>query len=283
VAKCEAGTSVKDSQKIADISQEESSAIDSEEIGNPELTAVILTFNEEANIVDCIESLRWTDRIVVIDCFSEDKTVVLAQAAGAEIETVAFENFAQQRNSALGLVESDWIFFVDADERGNAELGQEIRLRLVEGKEVAWYVPRHNYIFGKLTMGAGWYPDYQLRLFRRGFVRYERPVHEIAVVDGGIGYLANPIIHYNYRDTEHFHEKQRFYTDYDASVLYERGVRPKSYTYISQPLRQFVWRFFTLGGYKDGFHGVRLSLYMSYYEWLKYRRLNKLLSEPPVS
>jgi (heptosyl)LPS beta-1,4-glucosyltransferase len=248
-------------------------------IAVPGLTAIILTYNEAANIGDCIESLLWTDRVVVVDCFSEDETVELAQEAGAEIENVPFENFAQQRNAALDLVKSDWVYFVDADERGSDAQGEEIRLRLSEHKEVAWYVPRHNYIFGKLTLGAGWFPDYQMRLFRQGFVRYERPVHEVAVVDGAIGYLTHPLIHYNYLDTVHFHEKQRFYTEYDASVLKERGIHPKPYTYLTQPLRQFWWRFVALKGYRDGFHGLRLSLYMSYYEWLKYRHVDRMWHE----
>ncbi len=265
-----------DEQGAAQLSGVESIDTNSGTQSSPMLTAIILTYNEEANIVDCIESLRWTDRVVVVDCYSEDKTVEIAQAAGAELKSVAFENFAQQRNAALDLIESDWVFFVDADERGSDVLGEEIRLRLSKQKEVAWYVPRHNYIFGKLTLGAGWFPDYQLRLFRRGFVQYERPVHEVAVVDGAIGYLSHPLIHHNYLNPDHFHEKQRFYTEYDASVLKEQGIHPKPYTYLTQPLRQFWWRFVVLRGYRDGFHGLRLSLYLCYYEWLKYRKLNRM-------
>jgi len=276
LARGKLGAPVKDEHGIIERSEKKTVAPDSVDACNPELASVILTYNEESNITDCIESLRWSDRIVVVDCFSEDKTASLAESAGAQVERVPFENFAQQRNAALELVRSDWIFFVDADERGSDELGEEVKQLLVEEKEVAWYVPRHNYIFGNLTLGGGWYPDYQLRLFRRGFVKYERPVHEIAVVDGPIGYLSNPLVHINYRDTDHFHEKQRFYTQYDAGVLKEMGIHPKAYTYFTQPLRHFLWRFITLKGYRDGFHGLRLSLYMSYYEYLKYRKLEQL-------
>lgn len=270
---------MKNEHGITEPSEKNTVAPISGEVVFPELAAVILTYNEESNIIDCIESLRWSDRIVVVDCYSADKTAELAASAGAEVERIAFENFAQQRNSALDLVSSEWIFFVDADERGSDELGEEIRKLLVKEEEVAWYIPRHNYIFGHLTLGAGWYPDYQLRLFRRGFVKYERPVHEIAIVDGEIGYLANPLVHINYRDTDHFHEKQQFYTDYDAGVLKEMGIRPKAYTYITQPIRHFLWRYVTLKGYRDGFHGLRLCLFMSYYEYLKYRKLKQLLDE----
>ncbi|HCB48036.1 MAG TPA: hypothetical protein DEP47_00575, partial [Chloroflexi bacterium] len=105
---------------------------------------------------------------------------------------------------------------------------------------------------------------------------YERPVHEVAVVDGDVGYLKNPLIHYNYRDPSHFHAKQGAYTDFDAQILKDNGVYPKLHSPLSQPLRQFWWRFATLKGYQEGAHGLRLSAYMAYYEWVKYRKLKRL-------
>lgn len=238
-----------------------------------EITAVILTLNEAEHITACLESLAWADRRLVFDSHSQDETVALAQTAGAEISQSSFENYAQQRNAALAKLETDWVFFVDADERGTPQLAAEIRRVVAERPEHGWYVPRHNYIFGKLTKGAGWYPDHQLRLFKHGYVHYERPVHEIAVVAGAIGYLENPLIHYNYRDAAHFHAKQRAYSSFDAKILWQEGIRPRPHNFILQPLRHFWWRYVTLNGYQDGWHGLRLSLYMTYYEWVKYRKL----------
>ena len=193
--------------------------------------------------------------------------------ACAELIQSKFENYAQQRNAALDSLQTDWVFFVDADERGTPQLGAEIRQVMAERPEKGWYAPRHNYIFGKLTRGAGWFPDHQLRLFKHGCVRYERPVHEIAVVQGEIGYLQQPLTHSNYKDVTHFRTKQRAYTSSDARILYDALGRPKPPTSILQPLRHFYWRFVTLHGYRDGRHGLRLSLYMAYYEWVKYRKL----------
>lgn len=242
----------------------------------PHLSAIILTLNEAEHIQDCIQSLAWADDCVVFDSYSQDGTVAIAQNAGATVLQSKFENYAQQRNAALAAVQTDWVFFVDADERGTAELETEIRHVIANQPEMGWYVPRHNYIFGKLTHGAGWFPDYQLRLFKHGKVRYERPVHELAVVDGDIGNLQAPLIHYNYRDVDHFRAKQRAYTDYDAGILKQDGIRPKPRNFVLQPLRHFYWRYVTLDGYKDGLHGLRLSLYMTYYEWVKYRKLAQL-------
>lgn len=247
---------------------------------SPELTAVILTLNESAYIAECVRSLAWADRVIVFDSYSQDETVALAEAAGADVLQSPFENYAQQRNAALAAVNTDWLFFVDADERGTSDLAAEVR-RVMGGRpETGWYVPRDNYIFGKLTRGAGWYPDYQLRLFKHGLVHYERPVHELAIVQGDIGYLQNSLIHHNYRDKAHFQAKQKAYTDYDASILKQQNIHPRPQNYILQPWRQFWWRYVTLQGYKDGWHGIKLSLYMAYYEWVKYRKLATLWRTP---
>ncbi len=240
------------------------------------ITAIILTKNEARHVAECIVSLRWADRVLVFDSHSDDDTPALARAAGADVAQRPFDNYAAQRNAALDAVTTDWVFFVDADERATPALAEEIRRVIAERPENGWYVPRHNYIFGRLTLGAGWYPDYQFRLLRHGRARYVRPVHELGEVDGATGYLANPLIHYNYRDVAHFHAKQRAYVEHDATILRDGGVRPKPRNYVLQPLRQFIWRFITLRGYRDGLHGLRLSLYMGYYEWRKYRRLGEL-------
>jgi hypothetical protein len=245
------------------------------------LAAVVLTFNEAHNIVACLESLAWADCQVVLDggpeAPSTDGTVELARSAGAEVLFNPFENYAQQRNVALDRVDAEWVFFVDADERCTPELATEIWSILTQDRpEVGWWVPRHNYIFGRLTLGAGWYPDYQMRLVVRERARWERPVHEVAVLDGPEGYLESPLIHYNYEDLDDFVARQRKYTDYDAGVLFEEGVRPRFYTPYTQALRHFWWRFVTLRGMRDGLHGLWLSLLMSYYEMVKYRKLARL-------
>ncbi len=242
------------------------------------LTAVILTLNEAAHISDCIASLSWADNILVFDSYSSDETVALAQAAGVDVVQHRFENYAQQRNAALAAVAdgTQWVFFVDADERGSPELQAEIADVTANRPQVGWYIPRHNYIFGKLTKGAGWWPDHQLRLFKFGRVHYERPVHEIAVVDGEIGYLKTPLIHYNYIDSAQFHATQRKYTAFDAKMLAEQGVVPKFHTAWTMPVRHFYRRYVTLNGYRDGLHGLRLSLLMTYYERQKYKTLTQL-------
>ncbi|MFW6136085.1 MAG: glycosyltransferase family 2 protein [Chloroflexota bacterium] len=248
-----------------------SPAIDSSTVA---VTAIVPTLNEEDNILACLESLGWANHRVVFDSYSTDGTVRLAREARAEVLQHPFENYAQFHNAAMERVDAAWILFVDADERATPALAAEIEsVVTADREEVLWWIPRHNYIFGRLTRSAGWYPDYQPRLLRRDHVRWERPVHEIAIADGPEGYLENPLIHYNYEDVADFKARQERYNQLDAEILFREGIRPHPYTPYTQFARHFWWRFVTLRGLRDGFHGFRLSLLTAYYEMKKYHRL----------
>ena len=243
------------------------------------LAAVILTRNEARHIIDCISSLRWCDRIVLSDSYSDDGTVELARDAGAEVLQRPFDDFASQRNAALQAVQADWVFFVDADERATPDLAAEVRQVVSGDSKVGWWVPRHNFVVGKLMMHGGYYPDYQLRLLRRGRARYDpaRPVHEVVIIDGAAGHLRNPLTHYNYDSWAQVREKQRRYARLEAQRLFDLGIRPKPHNFILQPLRELRRRAFTLRGYKDGLHGLRLHVLLAYYYgFVPYVRLRGL-------
>jgi len=243
------------------------------------LTAVILARDEEQNIADCVASVQWSDRVVLIlDPRTTDRTAEIARGMGAEVRPHPFRDYADQRNAVLEMVHSDWVFFIDADERVTPELAVEI-CRVIEDQEkVGWWVPRLNYIFGRIIRHAGWYPDYQLRLLKVGHARYDpdRPVHEVVVLDGEAGYLRNPLIHYNYHTLSEFRERQRLYASYEAQALFNEGVRPRWRTFILQPLREFHRRFVSLQGYRDGVYGLLLSSLMAWYTLRCYLMLQAL-------
>lgn len=243
------------------------------------LSVVILAKDEEQNIADCIASVQWADKVVVVlDAESADRTPEIARWMGATVYTHPFRDYANQRNAALGMVDSDWVFFVDADERATPSLAAEIQRVIGDDSKVGWWVPRHNYIFGRVIRHAGWYPDYQLRLLRWGHARYDpdRPVHEVVILDGEAGYLQHPLIHYNYRTLAEFRERQQRYTAYEAQALLEEGIHPRWRNFILQPLREFRRRYLTLQGYRDGAHGLLLSLFMAWYTFQRYRLLHAL-------
>lgn len=248
-------------------------------MGRAILKGVILTLNEARHIQACVESLAWTDGVVVVDSYSTDGTQDLARATGAEVIEHQFENYAQQRNVALDAVNAEWILFVDADERATPALAAEAG-QLIDGcEETGWWVPRHNHIFGHRMRATGWYPDYQLRLLRRSAAHYDddRHVHEVVVLDGEAGYLQSPLIHYNYETLRQFLDKQRRYLDYDVSILQASGIAPHLYTPYTQAVRHFWWRFVTLQGWRDTVWGALLSTLMAYYEMVKYFRVRQAL------
>lgn len=249
-----------------------------------ELIAVILTLNEEKRIAECIRSVQWCDAVVVFDSYSRDRTIEIARQEGALVVQHPFKGFGSQRQAAMDRLRARWIFFIDADERATPELGEEIRRVIAGQPEIAgWWVPRHNYIWGRLTRHAGWYPDYQLRLLRADHSHWDpaREVHELPIVDGPTGQLENVLIHYNYDTLRQFIVTQEKYTNYDARILFNRGERCKPWSPFSMPIRHFKLRFIDWQGYKDGLHGLVLSLLMSYYEGQKYIRLARLRSNLP--
>ncbi len=239
------------------------------------IAAVVLTYNEEENIVDCLSTLSWADRLFILDSFSTDRTVALAQEMGAELRPPA------QRRPGMGGGRLDLL-------RGCRRTGPSGTGRGGPGGHGGW--PSRGRLVGApaqlhlraadprgglvsrlpVTPGAA-----GIRPMGAG----ERAVHEIAIVDGLTGYLCNPLIHYNYDDLADFIARQKRYTDYDAAVLYQEGVRPHFYTPYSQAVRHFWWRFVALRGVRDGWHGLRLSLLMAYFEAVKYRKLARLWAE----
>ncbi len=240
------------------------------------LAAIILTYNEQQHLPDCLASVAWAPQVVVFDSGSTDGTLDLARAAGARVLQRPFDNYAGQRNAALAAVDAEWVLFVDADERVTPGLASEVQAALAR-PEAGWWIPRHNYIFGRLTRHAGWYPDYQLRLLRRAQARYDpaRPVHELVLLDSPLppGHLTQPFIHLNYATVGEFVRRQRYYAGYDAGQLLAQGVQARPHHFLAQPLRQFYWRWVTLKGWRAGWHGLRLSALMGYFEWEKYRQL----------
>jgi len=235
--------------------------------------AVVLTRNEAGNLPDCLRSLFWADALLVFDSGSDDGTQDAARRLGARVAEHVFVNFADQRTAALEAAQGDWVFFVDADERCTPELAAEIR-RSVAGSQVGWWVPRDNYLFGRLTRYAGWYPDYQLRLLRRGSARYDaaRPVHETVILDGEAGWLQHSLVHYNYSSVGQFLRKQERYSSLEARALEAQGTPRRWRAVVSRPVREFYRRYVELQGYRMGGHGLLLSALTAYYSGQAYAR-----------
>ncbi len=241
------------------------------------ITALVLTLNEEDNIAECLKTLVWADKVLVLDSGSTDRTVEIAQSLGAQVFFHPFKNYADQRNYALGLIQTEWVLFVDADERVPPELAAEIREVAEEEGFSGWWVPRKNYICGRWIRHGGWYPDYQLRLLRPEKARYDPAweVHEIVVIEGKTGYLRNHLIHYNYRTWGEFISRQKAYLPLEVRTLRKRGMKAKVWSPLSMPIREFWRRYIRLEGYKDGLYGLILASILAFYTMLAYGFLLK--------
>lgn len=250
------------------------------------LSVVITAYNEEKNIEECLKSVKHlADEIVVVDNQSTDKTKSIAQKYTKKV--FSQKNDPQkidlQKNFGFSKATGDWILSLDADERITSELEKEIKAVLsssdvthpplpgtppMEGMRMGYWIPRKNIIFGKWIEHTGWYPDYQLRLFRKGKGKYTgKHVHEDLQVTGNTANLQHPLIHQHYQTINQFILRSLIYIPNEAD-----NVLKKDYTFnyldaVIFPIREFLSRFFAREGYKDGLHGLVLSCLMAWYHF----------------
>jgi glycosyltransferase involved in cell wall biosynthesis len=245
------------------------------------LSVIVLAWNEEKHLGACLESVReFADELIVLDSGNNPRIAEIVDGMGAKREFRLFDNYPNHRNAAIDLARGDWILFIDADERGTIAFSKELREQIALSDErrarfepalVGFWVPRRNMIFGKWIRHAGWSPDFQPRVVKKGFGRFDakRAVHELLIWDGDAGYLREPLIHYNYETLAQFRQKQIAYTRYEARVWFEEGRRARLRGFIGQPIREFFRRFISLQGWRDGAHGLLLSVLMSYYAFVR--------------
>ena len=227
----------------------------------PTVACVVITKNEEANIQDCLKSVQWVDELIVVDAESADKTVELARACGAKVSVRPWPGFGLQKNFGMGQASSDWILILDADERVTEELRGEVRTCIEQwkpGAPVAYRIPRRNFFYGAWVRGAGVYPDYQVRLFRRGIAQYnDVAVHENLIVDGEIGTLAGHLDHYTERRIQdHFKVRTVRWIDL-----------------VFRPLVVWVKTYVLKNGFRDGVRGLIVCVFASMYTFVKYAKL----------
>jgi (heptosyl)LPS beta-1,4-glucosyltransferase len=243
----------------------------------PTVTCVVITKNEEANIQDCLNSVQWADELIVVDAESCDKTVELARACGAKVTVRPWPGFGLQKNFGMEQASSDWILILDADERVTEELRAEVRIcieRWRTGASVAYRIPRRNFFYGAWVRGGGVYPDYQVRLFRRGFAQYnDVAVHENLIVHGEIGTLAGHLDHYTERRIQDHFKKFGLYTTLAAQEK-AKTVRLVGWSdLIFRPLVVWLKTYVLKRGYHDGVRGLIVCVFASMYTFVKYAKL----------
>ena len=240
------------------------------------LSVVMIVKNEAHRIARTLASARWADELVIVDAFSTDGTVDACRPYTDRIFQYAWEGFARQRERSVAHATHDWIFSLDADEVISEELAQEIN-RIVQAPEAenGYWVSRKTRYLGRWIEHSGWFPDFQMRFFRKAQAFIEpKAVHEGFSVHGETGRLSGLLYHYSYGSISEHLEKINRYTTLEAPhKLLRRGRKPvRWYHLLFNPWAKFFRMFVLKRGYKDGFPGFILALMSAFYVQLLYAK-----------
>ncbi|MBI5449527.1 glycosyltransferase family 2 protein [Candidatus Gottesmanbacteria bacterium] len=240
------------------------------------ISVVISAWNEEAKIKRCLESVHWADEIIVVDNCSTDATARVAKRNKAKVFSRPNDPMLNvNKNFGFDQATGDWILSLDADEIIPAPLATEIKDCVGHTTCVGFWIARKNILFGKWIRHGLWWPDKQLRLFRRGKGRFPCVhVHEYLEVDGISGLLQEPYIHHNYENISQFIRKMdTLYTESEVLKLLRTNYQLEWYDALRFPLSDFVKVYFAQSGYKDGLHGLILALLQSFYSFVVFAKV----------
>jgi glycosyltransferase involved in cell wall biosynthesis len=277
------------------------------------VSVLVPTLNEELNLVDCLSSVSWADEIFVVDSFSQDRTTEIARMHGAHVVQHAFVGYSRQKNWALDTLplRNEWVLIVDADERVLPDLRCEIEQVVAPSDNGnhgydGYYLNRRVIFLGTWIRHAGWYPSWNLRLFRHRLGRYEdREVHEHVVLNGRAGYLGADLLHADQRGLEAFVARHNRYSTLEASARWkaERNAPDRARLPVSRlaspvhrkrflrervwpnlpakPMVLFLYMYIFRRGFLDGRAGLALCVFHAFQEFmvgLKLAELRRLSS-----
>ncbi len=274
------------------------------------VSILILTLNEEVNLPDCLQSVKWSDDIVVLDSFSNDRTVRIAEELGARVVQRRFDNWSAHQNWALERIpfKHPWVFYLDADERMTEELKDELLAIAHDSSRlpVAYYCGHKNMFMGRWIRHA-FPPRTVMRFFRPPYVRFERVVHPVPIIDGPHEYLREMLVHYNFsKGIAEWIEKHNRYSSLEAlegiklihqppvdqpslfgadRALRRRALKNLSFRLPWRPFLKFLYLYVWQRGWLDGRPGFTYCVLQSFYEYmivLKMRELERREQGLPV-
>jgi (heptosyl)LPS beta-1,4-glucosyltransferase len=225
---------------------------------NSKITAIIIAKDEADVLANCIKTIAWADQILVIDCNSTDKTGEVAENLGAKVIHFSHSSFARIRNEALGNVETDWLFYIDADERVTPILAKEILVHVETQDAPVMSMKRKNICYGSEFKHGGWEQDEVIRVFRKDALKkWTGKIHESPIYEGKKLLLHSPLIHLTHRDTIQGLKKTIDWTPIEAELLYKSNIpQVKFLTILRKGFMEFFRRGLVKKGYKDGMPGL---------------------------
>jgi (heptosyl)LPS beta-1,4-glucosyltransferase len=243
------------------------------------ISVVINTLNEEKNLPRAIASIKaLANEIVVVDMQSDDATQEVAEKLGALVYTHKRTGYVEPaRNFAIGKARSEWVLILDADEEIPPKLAHKLK-SLTEKPEADYYrLPRKNIVFGSWLKHSRWWPDYNIRFFKKGRVTWNEVIHSVPMTSGkGMDLPAQEeyaIVHHNYSSVEDYLQRMNRYSDIQAKNLIKEGHKFIWKDLIKRPLSEFLSRYFSGEGYKDGLHGLALSGLQAFSEFILYLKV----------
>jgi glycosyltransferase involved in cell wall biosynthesis len=273
------------------------------------LSVLVPTLDEELNLPECLDSVDWADEIFVVDSFSQDRTVEIAKSHGAHVVQHPFESYSRQKNWALDCLpfRNEWVLILDADERIPAELRGEIERVVASPTCDGYYLNRRVIFLDTWVRHSGWYPSWNLRLFRHRLGRYDdREVHEHVVLNGRVGYLRHDMLHMDRRGLDAFIARHNRYSSLEAAARFKaerdapdrarlpvsllaspvqrkRYLRERLWPYVpARPLVLFAYMYVLRRGFLDGRAGLALCVFHAFQEFmvgLKLAELRRLSSK----
>jgi glycosyltransferase involved in cell wall biosynthesis len=241
------------------------------------ITVIILTKNEELNIKDCLETVKWADEILIIDSGSTDRTAEIASGYKTKFIADAPDSFAEKRTLSLKLASNDWIFFLDADERATPELQKELmEFEPIEGVN-GYILTRRNFYFGQWLRHSGVYPDKHIRFFNRKFAAITpRLLHEGVEITGGTAEMKGEFLHYTFRDMEQMMDKINYYSTLEALDKLQHGKKISKAGVFTHAVSTFLRVYLSRKGFKDGSGGFFISFCYAVDNFLTHLKLLKL-------
>lgn len=244
------------------------------------ISATIITFNEESNIQQAYDSVAWADEVIVVDSESTDSTRALATSLGARVIINPWPGFAAQKQFAVEQADNEWIFSLDADERVSDELRKSVeslRQRDESGLADGYQIARRSYYQGRWIRGGGWYPDRQLRLFRKTAGHWKkRHIHESVEMHPGtrVEILAGDLLHYSVRDAAYHHKMiGNRYAPLAAQQMFEEGRRTSTFSIATAAPSAFIRSLILKAGFRDGLAGLSIASFAAHHAFLKHLML----------
>jgi len=237
------------------------------------ISVVILTKNEETNIIDCLESIDWSDETIVVDDFSADRTLQVIKNFNSRIKIFQHElqgDFSAQRNFGLSKAKNEWILFVDADERlSNSLKGEIMDFMSSKNKDCnGFYVKRRDILWGKELRHGEAGNIRLIRLGKKNFGSWTGKVHEVWQIKGKVGEFKMPLLHYPHQSIKDFLKEVNYYTDLRAKELYDGGIKTNFYQIVLYPKAKFFLNYFLKLGFLDGIQGLVFAIMMSFHSFL---------------